>query len=119
MSGLPEEDRFATVLDLHQARDDGRCSQCRVSWPCTTYITLTGYPAQAGDLARTITGQLPMASALLSQVDQLATRHIEADAFTAATQILTQRHPDSAALRLLLGLVRTRSASLHEEEPTP
>lgn len=119
MSGLPEDTRLAALLDLHQVREDGRCSQCRATWPCTTYITLTGHPRQTGDLARNISGLLPMADTLLGQVDQIATRHIDPVAFDATCDILTGRHPDSAALRLLLDLIRTRSASLHPEVPTP
>lgn len=119
MSGLPEDEVLNAVVNLHQAREDGKCSQCRIIWPCTTYTTLTGRPAQSGDLARNISGLLPMASTLLGQVDQIATRHIDPASFTAASEIVTARHPDSAALRLLLDLIRTRSASLRTEVPTP
>lgn len=119
MSGLTEDRRLTAVLDLHQARPDGRCSQCRTSWPCTTYITLTGRPHQTVALARGMTGLLPMSDTLLTQVDQIATRHIDPEAFTAASDLLRDRHPDSAALRLLLDLIRDRSATLRDVEPTP
>ncbi|MET9713741.1 hypothetical protein [Nocardiopsis alba] len=78
MSGLTEDRRLTAVLDLHQARPDGHCSQCRTSWPCTTYITLTGRPHQTVALARGMTGLLPMSDTLLTQVDQIATRHLGA-----------------------------------------
>lgn len=118
MSGLPDPDRLTAVLDLHQARDDGNCAQCRAVWPCTTYITLTGRPQQTGDLSRNIAGQIPMAETLLRQVDQVATRHIDPAAFNAAADLLRDRHPDSAALHLLLDLIRTRSATLRDVETT-
>lgn len=116
MSGPPHDTRLTAVLDLHQARDDGHCSQCRMSWPCTTYITLTGRPPQTVSLARSITGQLPMADTLLKQVDQIATRHIEPEAFTNAAELLKAQHPDSPGLHLLLTLVKDRSATLREVE---
>lgn len=113
-----EDHRLAAVLDLHQAREDGHCSQCRTSWPCTTYITLTGRPHQTVSLARGLTGLLPMTDTLLKQVDQIATRHIDPHAFTATADLLTSRHPDSAALHLLLNLVQSRSATLRDVETT-
>lgn len=118
MSGLTEDERLNAAVDLHQAREDGRCSQCRTTWPCATYVTLTGRPSQTGELARSITGLLPMTGTLLTQVDQIATPHIDPASFTAAAGLLKDRHPDSAALSLLLDLIRTRSASLHSEKHT-
>lgn len=118
MSNLLDSDQVATVLDLHQAREDGLCSQCRgATWPCKTFVTLTGRPHQTVEVARALTGLLPMTTTLLTQVDKIATDRIDPTAFTAAADLLTGRHPDSAALGLLLDLVRTRSNTPTDGKP--